>query len=555
MSMFLKMRGLVLGASILAMAVLPSPLAAQTTKPAPRRAASASFRIAGIVVNAVTSQPVPHTQVSITNTKDSKDNQSVMTGDDGRFQFQVNAGKFSLQGAKGGFIASAYEQHENFWTGIVTGAGLDTEKLVLRLPPAAAIVGKVLDDAGEPVRETAITVYREDHNAGVSQIQMLTSAVTDDLGTYEVTPLNAGTYFVSVSAQPWYAVHLASAHPAEFGAAVVDRSLDVAFPVSYYKDAIESDDATAIPIRPADRAEVDFHIGAVPALHLTFHSSDPTGRGSGRPILQKPSFDGLSVPQPNQIETVSPGVFEITGVAPGKYKLQTNRADNSMTAPGDVFLNTDGQELDLTSGASAGTVKATVQIRGVTKLPDGLTMALRNAKGRIVAGAQVSDKGEVEFAGLAPDRYEVVAGSAAKIYSVLRITSGGEAKPGHFLNVTSGSSLTVSLDLTGGAVTVEGFARHSGKAAAGVMVVLVPQNPEANLDLFRRDQSDLDGSFALQQIIPGTYTILAIADGWDLDWAKPAVIESYRRHGQKIVVRDEKGSVKLSSPVEVQPKL
>src|SRR5882724_5291534 len=179
MAMFVNVRGFVLVAAMLttaALLVAPSPLTAQTAKPATHRAASASFRIAGMVVNSVTSQPVPRTQVSVTNTKDSKDNQSVITGDDGRFQFQVNAGKFSLQGAKGGFIASAYEQHENFWTGIVTGAGLDTENLVLRLPPAAAIVGKVLDDAGEPVRETAVTVYREDHNAGVSQIQMLTSA-------------------------------------------------------------------------------------------------------------------------------------------------------------------------------------------------------------------------------------------------------------------------------------------------------------------------------------------------------------------------------------------
>ena len=269
------------------------------------------------------------------------------------------------------------------------------------------------------------------------------------------------------------------------------------------------------------------------------------------------------MPQPNQIETVSPGVFEITGVAPGKYQLQTNRAGNSggnslgnsMTARGDVFLNTDGQELDLTSGASAGTVKASVQIRGVTKLPDGLTVALRNGKGRIVTGAQDSDKGEVEFPALAPDRYEVIAGSAAKTYSVLRIIFEGEAKSGHFLNVTPGANLAVSLDLTGGAVTVQGFAKRSGKAAAGVMIVLVPQNPEENLDLFRRDQSDLDGSFGLQQIIPGAYTILAIEDGWDLDWAKPAVIESYRKHGQKIVVGGEKGSMKLSSPVEVQPKL
>jgi hypothetical protein len=56
------------------------------------------------------------------------------------------------------------------------------------------------------------------------------------------------------------------------------------------------------------------------------------------------------------------------------------------------------------------------------------------------------------------------------------------------------------------------------------MVVLVPRNPEANGDLFRRDQSDLDGSFALHKVIPGPYTVCAIENGWDLDWGKPDVL-------------------------------
>src|SRR5882724_6492571 len=149
---------------------------AQTAKPSPSRRAQVSYRIAGTVVNIKTSQPLARVQVAVTDTKNPQITQSMVTAEDGRFQFQVGAGKYSLQGLKRGFLTFAYEQHENFWTGIVTGAGLDTESLILRLPPAAAIVGKVLDDAGEPVRETAVTVYREDHNAGVSQIQMLTSA-------------------------------------------------------------------------------------------------------------------------------------------------------------------------------------------------------------------------------------------------------------------------------------------------------------------------------------------------------------------------------------------
>ena len=98
-------------------------------------------------------------------------------------------------------------------------------------------------------------------------------------------------------------------------------------------------------------------------------------------------------------------------------------------------------------------------------------------------------------------------------------------------------------------MTVEGFAKRSGKPVAGAMVVLVPKDPESNHDFFRRDQSDLDGSFSLQSVIPGSYTIIAIENAWDLDWAKPAVLAHYCQHGQIVIVGDQsKGSMALPRP-------
>jgi len=86
-------------------------------------------------------------------------------------------------------------------------------------------------------------------------------------------------------------------------------------------------------------------------------------------------------------------------------------------------------------------------------------------------------------------------------------------------------------------------------------LLLVPKHPEANRELFRRDQSDLDGSFTLQNVVPGTYTVTAIADGWDLDWSKPGVISNYAKNGQTIVVPAQaERTVKVPEAVEVQRK-
>jgi hypothetical protein len=247
----------------------------------------------------------------------------------------------------------------------------------------------------------------------------------------------------------------------------------------------------------------------------------------------------------------------MAGLAPGKYILQTNNPSNgNMQGSTEVDLANDGQELDLAAAGPAATVKMTVQLRGASELPARLYVGLRDEKGAVGGLSQVNDKGEVVFAGVLPGTYQVVAGSSSKNYSVARMAAEENVTSGHTLSVAAGASLQVTAVLVGGVTTVEGVAQRSGKPASAAMVVLVPDDPEANLELFRRDQSDLDGSFALAQVVPGPYTILAIENGWDLDWAKPAVIESYRQHGQRIVVPEaHKGSLHLSAPVEVQPKL
>ena len=165
-------------------------------------------RIAGTVVSKVDGHPLARARVTVRDAKDAHKFEFQVTSEDGTFQFTgVPAGKYSLTGTKRGFITASYDQHEQFSTAIVTGAGLDTETLTLRLAPAAIISGKVLNESGEPVRHATVTVYFEDHSSGVDQIRQARGTQTDDLGAYEITPLRPGTYFLSASAKPWYAIH------------------------------------------------------------------------------------------------------------------------------------------------------------------------------------------------------------------------------------------------------------------------------------------------------------------------------------------------------------
>src|ERR1700690_539715 len=64
---------------------------------------SGPYRIAGTVVNAKGGNPLARCGVTITDSKNRQSVKFVISGDDGRFEFHVPAGKYSLEGAKPGF--------------------------------------------------------------------------------------------------------------------------------------------------------------------------------------------------------------------------------------------------------------------------------------------------------------------------------------------------------------------------------------------------------------------------------------------------------------------
>ncbi len=508
------------------------------------------FRIAGTVVNAKGGNPLARCRVTITDAKNSDSVRFVIGGDDGRFEFHVPAGKYTLEGAKRGYITASYNQHERFSTAIVTGVDVDTENLVLRLAANAVLTGRVLDEFGEPVRDAQISVYREEHPSGVSRTSLYRGSSTDDQGRYEVTPLDEGTYFVSAKASPWYAVHpVLNTEGAANAPVQVDSSLDVAYPITYYGDATEADDATPIPVRGGDRLEADIHMNPVPALHLILHV--PTG--SSFPVLYKTAFNDTEQLEGHNIASVGPGVYELSGIAAGRYMVRMPEANGHAGEPVEVNLN-GGGELDVSSGKATSQIKAATQLAGAGSLPEDLQITLRSSKGKTMR-VQVDAKGDANFSEVPAGKYDILAGSPTQRFSVVRVASEAGAISGHTVTVPLGASLTLALSIAEGSVSVEGFAKRDGKPMGGAMIVLVPKNSEGDYDRFRRDESDLDGSFLLKDVVPGSYTVIAIENGWDLEWAEPAVVAQYLKRGQTVEVGN--GSTKdthLADAVEVQAR-
>jgi hypothetical protein len=289
---------------------------AQTAPPEVASAAAASYRIAGRTVSAADGHPLSGATVLIVDTKTQQTVASTLSGEDGGFAFtDLRADKYSLQAVKTGYLLSAYDQHEIFSTAIVTGAGLNTDSLLLRMIPAAILRGRVTDEAGDPVRSATVALYRENRDEGRSRITQFRNTPTDDLGEYEFASLPPGTYFLSAKGIPWYAVHpqlRKAANPVELISSV-DPSLDVAYPTTFYADAIGADGATSIPVHGGDQVNIDLHLRPLPAVTLTLHAA-PGQQGAPVPQLQELMFD-QSEPVYGQVEFVDSDV-SLVGVPP-----------------------------------------------------------------------------------------------------------------------------------------------------------------------------------------------------------------------------------------------
>jgi Carboxypeptidase regulatory-like domain len=354
------------------------------------------YRIAGRTASAADGHILPGATVRIVNTKTQQLVASTLSGEDGGFEFkELKADKYSLSAVIDGYLISPYDEHENFSSAIVTGAGVDTESLVLRITPAAIISGRVVDEVGDPVRVGTVMLYRENREEGKSHISAMRRVQTNDLGEYEFVSLPPGNYFMSASAMPWYAVHPRLVGSEKLGRTVrqVDPSLDVAYPTTFYADTTDGEGATPIPVRVGNQIDIDIHLQPSPAVTLTIHTKP--GQQSPHYLQLQESVFGQPEETNGQMQVDDSGT-SLVAVPPGHYVLrhmnQTTGSAKSMA----VDLEKDNFDLDEMSGEESATVKMHLEVENGVKMSTVTQVVLRNKNGEITA-ASVEDKGEAQI--------------------------------------------------------------------------------------------------------------------------------------------------------------
>jgi 5-hydroxyisourate hydrolase-like protein (transthyretin family) len=510
--------------------------------------------ISGKVVDANSGAPLARCSVQIDPTGQggqSGSARSVVTADDGQFIFEgVAPGKYRLSANKRGYLRQEYEEHENFSTAIAIGPKLIAEGLIFKVTPQAVISGEVTDQNGEPVRGAQVRLFKDQERMGLQSVVRRQAVVADDRGIYEIPNVGPGNYYLAVSAQPWYTQRMM-----RFDGGREDSSseLDVAYPTTFYAQVTNSDDATPIPIKGGERIQANVTLTAQQAMRLPIKlplqepaqdpSQDPAHSHEYTVVLSQSVFGQM---EPFTIGMVNTPDGTVTdGILPGHYEVTVSQ--HGFGAPSSTRFETDvaSGDAELTPVEAESEVTVAGKVSSLDgKTPVGGIILQPTNRGRPYQ-ATLGPAGEFTVQVL-PGDYEVI-GQLPQMYLARIRTQDAELKD-HVLPVKAGGAPKLEILASKGFGQIDGIVQRGDQPVSGVMVLLAPED---NRILFRRDQSDSDGTFSLTNIVPGRYRLLAIEGGWELEWGNRDVLNAFLKRSILVEVH---ANDKLTRTVESQSR-
>ncbi len=529
-------------------------------------AAPGQFAITGVVTNSVNGEPVPFSHLSLrpSNNRMARGGRrsradaapGVEADRHGRFLLAApGAGSWQLTAEARGFRAQSFEQHEFFSSAVVLSSATPSIDLNFRQVPDAILSGVVLDEAGEAVRGAQVTLTAApalDPEQSEMQAQVRSQTTTDDRGHFELASLASGSYRLAVQGQPWYA----SPAVGRSGVGRGNPALDVIFPLTWFPGVTDRASAETLNLRPGEVRQVSFRLLPVASAHLTLPTPVAEAGDEGRrrqgmlPVQVQPVNFEFGMTGTSQTSMTADGRLEMSGFGPGLYVVRSQQTDGSESVR--YLRIRDGGSSNLDLGAATPAADVRIRFEGVSAgqhmevtLTDPVTGDVFRSNtggglGRRLRGAPAKGspgvRPETELQA-PPGEYDLALSGAREKF-LAGISVG--AAPVHVsrrVRVGAGTNL-LTVHVAEGRGSLSGAVSAGGKPAVGSMVLLVPTSfgEQGSIAISRRDQSNTDGSFEIEDILPGQYILLAIDHGWEVNWRDPATLQRFLLRGVPLTI-------------------
>jgi hypothetical protein len=305
-----------------------------------------SASVAGVVVNAVTGEPVLRAHVMLFGFADGKQfRYGAMTTADGKFSVTGLPGaSYGVSANRPGFVAG-----QSGSTGLTLKPGDHKDDVTLKLTPTGSIAGTVVNADGEPVENCNVTA-ESGRGGQVSQ--------SDAQGRFRIGGLMPGKYRIRATPEE-------PLTPPEIR---TDGTLEAHYSQTYYPSSLDEAGAARVSVEAGtEAAGNEIRLVRTPIVRVSGRVTGiPPGAENVALIAQRgrDSNQGFSVGLVRNTvwsggaQVKKDGTFTLWRLAPGPYRLgaQWNSPTGQMSAaaPVDIVVgdsNIDGIELRMMPAA------------------------------------------------------------------------------------------------------------------------------------------------------------------------------------------------------------
>ena len=274
-----------------------------------------SYSLLGLVINAITGEPVRRAAVQISGHNGS----TALTDAGGHFALEGLAeGNVFLTAMKPGF----YDDETSHATAVRVGK--DAPAVVLKLTPWAVISGRVTTKDEQPLEGFEVRILAQKNVAGrLIWADQQNMARTNEDGEFRIAGVQSGTYYVAVDQS-------AGTTLSQKG---VPNAREQTFAKVFYPGVSELSSATPVEIAPGQEAEVNFSLSAEPIFQVSGSLMGQSKVVNGVMFARKTGDDADFT----QTADLQDGKFRVNLPA-GAYSV-------SGTTPDGVELNTPGATL------------------------------------------------------------------------------------------------------------------------------------------------------------------------------------------------------------------
>lgn len=256
------------------------------------------YGLAGRVVNALTGESIPRVKVSLAQ-------RATLTAADGAFQFaNVPAGQYAAGAEKPGYFAANALPQSNHMPDIFT-VGPQMPPLILKLVPAAVITGSIRDQAGEPLAQIPVEIFRHTLQNGRFHWMQAGQAVSREDGDFRIPDLMPDTYLLR------YGPHWTTS--------VFTAGKTQGYAAQYFPSAATQ--AAAAPLKITAGETLPLEIALRRRTPITVSGTLAGAPENSYPEIQVFDEDGEEVPARDE-DMYRPGQFTLRFTAPGTYTVR-----------------------------------------------------------------------------------------------------------------------------------------------------------------------------------------------------------------------------------------